>query len=81
MIDEMKPHKTPVSKRALLQRVNRNLKPGRQVKATRGAQALKQLGEFYLIDPKRGVIVRHRLDLEEFAREIGALALWEELAR
>jgi hypothetical protein len=70
-----------ISEDAVLQRINRRLKPDlRGVKKTRGARAYHDLGDYYLIDYDRNWIVDHHLDLEDLARELGCLADDEQLA-
>ena len=77
--------RVPVSERALVQRINRALakdewEPPPILKKTRGARALVDLGEFYVIDQRRNLIVEKDVDLERYGRELGALEDWEELA-
>lgn len=73
--------KVPVTKRALIQRVNRALaKDGEQLKATKGAQAQLDLGEFYVVDVSGNSVSRKDVDLEKLARELGALKPYEALA-
>jgi hypothetical protein len=70
----------PVTVRALLQRVNRALdSDGRVLKSSRGARAEEALGRFYVIDQRRNVIVDKAVDLEAFARKLGALKEYEHL--
>jgi hypothetical protein len=76
----------PVTKRALIQRINRKLEvtKGRdsiaaRVKATRGGRAQTDLGDYYLLDAERGAVLDHHLDLEAYGRELGVLAAWERL--
>jgi mRNA-degrading endonuclease HigB of HigAB toxin-antitoxin module len=73
--------KVPVTRRALIQRVNRALeKNGEQLKATKGAQAQLDLGEFYVVDVSGNSVSRKDVDLERLARELGALKPYETLA-
>jgi hypothetical protein len=73
--------KVPVTKRALIQRVNRALaKDGEQLKATKGAQAQLDLGEFYVVDVSLNAVSRKDVDLEKLARELGVLKPYEALA-
>lgn len=72
--------KVPVSKRALFQRIARKLeKYGEALKSTRGDRWRADLGDHYIIDMSRNVIVAAHIDLEEYGREIGALRDYEEL--
>jgi hypothetical protein len=76
----MKPKgKVPVTKRALLQRLNRVLKPlGMLLKKTKGAPATL-LGEFYVVNTKRNVIAQKKINLEKLGRKHKVLAPWEEV--
>src|SRR5262249_39986904 len=72
--------KVPISTRALVQRINRALKPKRQqLKVARGRWAEgTQHGRYYVIDLNRNVLLdRPKLDLEQFARELKVLADFE----
>jgi hypothetical protein len=72
----------PVSARALLQRINRELAKdnGRtQVKKTRGRAALEDVGEYYELDLYANVLVRHHINLEALGRKLGVLSAWEHL--
>jgi hypothetical protein len=83
----MAQQKVGVSERALLQRINRKLKPENEtVKAARMYNANgvsyenSNLGRFYSIDLERNHIIDHHIDLEAYGRELGVLAAWEELS-
>ena len=70
----------PVTMRALFVRVSRALaKKGQVLKTTRGGRAQAELGRFYVIDQRRNVIVDKAVDLEAFARKLGALKDYEHL--
>jgi hypothetical protein len=70
-----------VTKRALIQRINRKLRDrGQVVKAAR-ARAWRFVGSYYAVDVKQNQIVGRRIDLEKFGRELGALAEWEEMEK
>jgi len=72
----------PVSKRALLARLNRKLAADLEmVKTTRdNTRARRDLGEFYVVDMLINRIVEHDIDLDDFARKRGVLAQHEHLA-
>ena len=55
----------------LLRRVQRVLPEGKQLNKLYG-------GDFYILDRRRGTV--QTVDLEKFAREIGALQPWEGLS-
>jgi len=78
--------KVPVSTRALVQRINRALAAdGERLKKTRdrgawGQTAWLDLGDYYVIDLDRNVVVAHHVNLEGEGRKLGVLAEWEALA-
>lgn len=65
--------RVPVTRRALIQRVNRAIaKDGGRLHVTRGAQALATLGSYYVSNGRRGyehVTTYGIEDLEAWARE------------
>jgi len=70
----------PVTQRALMQRLNRALRPrDEMVRQARGDRARQDLGDFYVVDAHRNVVVRQGIDLEAFAREMGVLKGYERL--
>jgi len=75
-----KSRKIPVSKRAVIQRINRKLAPSREMlKAARGERLRQQVGDYYLIDIRANAVLRHNVDIVEMARGLGVLMGWEEL--
>ena len=70
----------PVSMWAVIQRINRKL-DGQVLKTTRGGRAKLELGDHYVLDLRKTFIVLKNVDPEAYAREIGVLADWEEVAR
>jgi hypothetical protein len=73
--------KVPVTKRALVQRINRALKEQDEVLRTaRGAKALADLGEFYVVDVKINGIVGKHVDIEALGRKLKVLEPYEELS-
>ena len=72
--------KALVAKRALVQRINRALRKDDEVlKATRGARARSDLGEFYVVDTVRNAITDKRVDLEALGRKLDVLQAWEAM--
>ena len=60
-----------VSDHTLLLRINRSLKRnGQKLHKTRGAAAKFQLGEYYIGDDGRGILVRHHVDIHALAEEV-----------
>jgi hypothetical protein len=72
--------KVPVSRRALLARINRALrKEGEVLKATRADRWRGDLGDYYTVDTDRNAIVAQHVDPEELGRRLGVLADYEEV--
>jgi len=75
--------KVPVTERALIQRINRELKAhgqmGRKLKKTRGMQAFVDLGDYYVLDIAIGGIADKFVDIEALGRELGMLQDFEAL--
>jgi hypothetical protein len=72
--------KVPVTMRALLQRINRNLAGQNEVvKAARGEQARAELGSFYRVDLDASAVNEKHVDPEKLARKLGVLHPWEQL--
>jgi hypothetical protein len=73
-----------VSQRALIQRINRILAkrggaPGELLRAARGTRARQDLGDYYVVDLLHNRVINTNVDLEEFGREVEALAPYESL--
>jgi hypothetical protein len=74
-------NKAPVTQRAVIQRINRKLKPDyRQVKTARGPRAEQSLGRYYMIDSYRNAIVDTDIDLDQVARDLQVLGAWERVS-
>lgn len=68
--------------RALKARINRVLRPqGLQFVAALGSTRVEALGTFYVLDVQRNVVVRERVEIEAFGRELEVLRPFEVLAR
>jgi len=80
-----KSDKVKVSKRALIQRINRILaKQDTKLHTTRGDRARFDLGDYYTVDIERDYIIDKlpsESDLEDFGRELGALMRYEEMEK
>ncbi len=71
----------PVSKRALLQRINRALREqGQMVKTLRGERWRNELGDHYLLDFDRNVIIGKHVDLVDLGKNLKVMRPWEHLA-
>ena len=68
--------KIPISKRALVQRLNRHLR--KQNEALRGKRG-ENTGEYYLVDFKRNAVVEDSVAIEKLGRELGVLKPYERL--
>ena len=72
----------PVTMRALVQRINRALaQDDEALKKTRGARAIQELGDYYVLDFNRNALVEKDVDPEEFGRELGVLQDYERLVK
>jgi len=69
-----------ISRRALLQRINRALASDNQVlKATRGEFDRPDLGDYYIVDLGSRRVSRKKLDPVKLGRELGVLRDYEQL--
>jgi hypothetical protein len=76
----MSSRRVGVTVKALLQRVNRRLrKTDQKVCRARSERVRLGLGAFYAVDEKRALILGKDVNLEQLARELGALKPHEEL--
>lgn len=69
----------PVSKRALIARINRKLPGYNKIKTLRGDRWLSSLGRYYEVDEATNAVINTHLDLEELAKGLGVLKGWERL--
>ncbi len=76
-----KQKQVPVSERAISQRLNRVLREKNQeIRKTReGTIARTNLGEWYIIDTEKNVVVYTNVDMEYHARYQKVLADWEKV--
>jgi hypothetical protein len=66
---------------ALVARVNRRLvASGEALRRCRTDHDRESVGDWYVLDLSQNAISRKHVDLEQFAREVGALAEFEALA-
>ncbi len=67
--------KVKISKRALIQRINRKLEEqGETLKTLRkDSPSAYEMGRYYIVDISSGGILYKDVDLETLARELGAL--------
>lgn len=76
----MKKTLVSVSKKALIARINRRLaKDDEMLRTLRGERDRHNLGDHYVVDVTRNLVVRKYVDLVDLGREIGALRGWERL--
>jgi hypothetical protein len=72
--------KVAVTRAAVIQRVNRKLAHDReQLRATRSERARSSMGDYYVIDTERNVMVSDDVDPIALARELGVLKPWESV--
>jgi hypothetical protein len=76
----MAKQRVPVSARAILQRINRKLKPDwKQLNTGRGWLLERTVGRYYVIDIRRNCVTQQYVDVEDPARELKVLQSWEQL--
>jgi len=68
--------KIPITKRALVQRINRHLRKSNE--ALRGKRD-GNTGEYYLVDFGRNTVVQDVVAIEKLGRELGVLKPFERL--
>jgi hypothetical protein len=75
-----RPAQVPITRRALITRVNHKLaESDQQLIVSRGGTAKAAVGDFWVHDCGKQRIVRRDVDLEDYASEIGVLADYEKL--
>lgn len=76
-----KTKKVPVSRRALVQRINRALKKDRENLKTcsSNSRSYNTLGEYYIIDLGTNCIIHTDVDIEAVGRKRDILKQWEIL--
>lgn len=79
-MSKTKPILCPLSRRAVIQRVNRILKPRMEALRTwRTSDIRYKAGDLYHLDLNRNCILNLNVDLEDFARKLGAMQKWETI--
>lgn len=75
-----KKYTVPISERALLARINRQLvKEDQKLVKTRSEKAKVEVGDYYLLHFERDAILRMRVDLEDLGHDLGVLKRYEVL--
>ena len=70
--------KNGVTLSAIIKRINRKLKPDwKQLKVTRGWRARNDLGDYYIIDVYRNMIINCHVDPVTVAHELDVVGLEE----
>jgi hypothetical protein len=78
---QMEQKKIPVSRRALLARVNRILaKKDQALRISRSHGERSNLGEAYILDTHKNSPVFMNVNLKDLAEELGAIKAFEEMA-
>jgi hypothetical protein len=76
-----KPTKVSVSLRAVLARINRKIKDDDlMIKTARGMTDRVNVGDYYVLNCRLNGVVKRDVDPEDYAREVGALKSWEQVA-
>jgi hypothetical protein len=69
-----------ITRRALLQRINRKLvKEGEVLRAARSERSRQSVGDFYLVDLSKNAVLDKDVDPVEKGRELGVLAGYEKV--
>ena len=71
----------PVTERALIQRINRKLRPDDKTLKTARERAVCYLGHFYTVGLRQNRVLQRCVDLEAFCRKLQVLAGYEHLER
>jgi hypothetical protein len=72
--------RTQISVHALIKRINRKLAPKyEQLRKTRGLRYVSSLGEYYMHDCYRNVIIGTSVDPETVGRKLGVLRDFEQV--
>ena len=79
-ITKARPKKVPVTLDAALQRINRRLAGEQQSLRITRDRWRSNLGDFYLLDLTRNVVVASHVNPEELGRELGVLEPWESVS-
>ncbi len=67
-----------ITRRALIQRINRKLKPDRKMlRATREGRIRSEVGNYHVIDFRSNAITHTNVDVETMTRELGVLKDYE----
>lgn len=76
----MKKAFVPVTERAIVQRINRRLKPDLlQLKKCRDGRWHDELGDYYLLDLNRNSIDEKHVDLATMAKELKVISDFEQV--
>jgi hypothetical protein len=74
--------KAPVARQALIARINRKLAHDSEKLRKSSAKSESTLGEYYVVSTEPGAsgVIHTDVDVEDWARELGVLQPWEEVA-
>jgi hypothetical protein len=73
---KQKDEKVPITKRALVQRINRHLR--KRNEALRGKRG-PNTGEYYLVDFTRNALIQDGVSIDKLGRELNVLKPYERL--
>jgi len=72
---------TGVPERAVVMRINRALRPEyQQLKKARGMRMQLEVGDYFLLDLHRNLILDTHVQVEALGRLLGVLESWENVA-
>jgi len=72
--------KVRISRRALVQRINRKLaQRDERLKSSRGVRARQDCGNYWILNVRRNFVADRNIDPEQLARELGVLQPFEAL--
>ena len=71
-----------ITESTVTQRIRRKLRnTTHMLRKSRGERQEVDCGRFYIIDADRNLLLRHHVDLERYARELGVLRAHESVAK
>jgi hypothetical protein len=81
MAEQATDNRVPVSRRALIQRINRKLPGHKTLKTNRAPGSThRELGRYFIVDEYNNSITCQFVDLEKLRRELGVLRRYERVA-
>lgn len=76
----MKKGKVAVTKKALIQRINRVLrKEDEAVRKSRGWRDIQNFGEYYILETSRNLVLHKDVDIEDLSRTLEVIRSHEQM--